>query len=296
MMAYSEDHIVLAAEYALGTLDADERAQVEAIMSIDKDFVAMVQAWEYRLGVLNQMVGSVEPRPEVWDRIRTAVGLAEPQEPLLLPEAPLPPPVASELVAAATAAENSNVIRLAIQLRRWRNIASFTSAIAAVLVAMIAVGIYQPDLLPEGIRPKPRTEVVEVKTPPAPAPPSAQYIAVLQKDGESPAFILTVDGATRNFTVRKVGAQPEPGRSYELWIVSDKLQRPRSLGVIGGSDFTARPVLSAYAPEVVNQATYAVTVEPEGGSPTGAATGPIVFTGKLIESVPPSAPAPAGPR
>jgi anti-sigma-K factor RskA len=296
MMAYSEDHIVLAAEYALGTLDADERAQVEAIMSIDKDFVAMVQAWEYRLGVLNQMVGSVEPRPEVWDRIRTAVGLAEPQEPLLLPEAPLPPPVASELVAAATAAENSNVIRLAIQLRRWRNIASFTSAIAAVLVAMIAVGIYQPDLLPEGIRPKPRTEVVEVKTPPAPAPPSAQYIAVLQKDGESPAFILTVDGATRNFTVRKVGAQPEPGRSYELWIVSDKLQRPRSLGVIGGSDFTARPVLSAYAPEVVNQATYAVTVEPEGGSPTGAATGPIVFTGKLIESVPPSAPAAAGPR
>jgi len=296
MMAYSEDHIVLAAEYALGTLDADERAQVEAMMSIDKDFVAMVQAWEYRLGVLNQMVGSVEPRPEVWDRIRTAVGLAEPQEPLLLPEAPLPPPVASELVAAAAAAENSNVIRLAIQLRRWRNIASFTSAIAAVLVAMIAVGIYQPDLLPEGIRPKPRTEVVEVKTPPAPAPPSAQYIAVLQKDGESPAFILTVDGATRNFTVRKVGAQPEPGRSYELWIVSDKLQRPRSLGVIGGSDFTARPVLSAYAPEVVNQATYAVTVEPEGGSPTGAATGPIVFTGKLVESVPPSAPAPAGAR
>ena len=206
MMAYSEDHIALAAEYALGTLDADERAQVEAMMSIDKDFVAIVQAWEYRLGVLNQMVGSVEPRPEVWDRIRTAAGLAEPQEPLVLPEAPLPPPVESELVAAAAAAENSNVIRLATQLRRWRKIATFTTAIAAALVAMIAVGIYQPDLLPEGIRPKPRTQVVEVKTPPTPAPSSAQYIAVLQKDGGSPAFILTVDGATRNFTVRKVGA------------------------------------------------------------------------------------------
>jgi anti-sigma-K factor RskA len=297
MMAYSEDHIALAAEYALGTLDADERAQVETMMSVDKDYAAMVQAWEYRLGVLNQMVGSVEPPLEVWDRIRTAAGLAEPQEPLVLPEAPpLPPPVASELVAAAAAAGNSNVIRLATQLRRWRNIATFTTAIAAALVAMIAVGIYQPDLLPEGIRPKPRAQVVEVKTPPTPAPPSAQYVAVLQKDGESPAFILTVDGVTRNFTVRKVGAQPEPGRSYELWIVSDKLQRPRSLGVIGGNDFTARPVLSAYAPEVVNQATYAVTVEPEGGSPTGLATGPIVFTGKLIESVPPAAPAPSSAR
>ena len=37
MMAYSEDHIALAAEYALGTLDADERAQVETMMSVDKD-------------------------------------------------------------------------------------------------------------------------------------------------------------------------------------------------------------------------------------------------------------------
>jgi anti-sigma-K factor RskA len=112
---------------------------------------------------------------------------------------------------------------------------------------------------------------------------------VLQKDAGSPAFILTVDGATKNFTVRRVGAQPEPGKSYELWIVSDKLQRPRSLGVIGGNEFTVRPVLSAYDPELVNQATYAVTVEPEGGSPTGVATGPIVFTGKLIETVPPAA-------
>jgi hypothetical protein len=35
-MAYSEDHIALAAEYALGTLDADERAQVETMMAIDR--------------------------------------------------------------------------------------------------------------------------------------------------------------------------------------------------------------------------------------------------------------------
>jgi anti-sigma-K factor RskA len=293
-MTYSEDHIVLAAEYALGTLDADERAQAETMMSVDNEFAAMVQAWEYRLGVLNQMVGLVEPRPEVWDRIRTAAGLAEPQAPLVLPE--VTPPVVSEVVVAAAAFDNSNVIRLSTQLRRWRNIATFTTAIAAALVAMIAVGIFQPDLLPDGIRPKPRTQVVEVKTPSAPAPASAQYVAVLQKEGGSPAFILTVDGATRNFTVRRVGAQPEPGKSYELWIVSDKLQRPRSLGVVGGNDFTARPVLSAYDPEIVSQATYAVTVEPEGGSPTGVATGPVVFTGKLIESVPPAAPAPSKAR
>ena len=92
MMAYSEDHIVLAAEYALGTLDADERAQVETMMAADKEFTAIVRAWEYRLGVLNQMVGSVEPRPQVWDKIKTAVGLSGSRARLVLPGSP-PAPV-----------------------------------------------------------------------------------------------------------------------------------------------------------------------------------------------------------
>src|SRR3979411_512977 len=96
MMAYSEDHIALAAEYALGTLDADERAQVATMMSVDKDFTAMVEAWQYRLRALDQMVGSVEPRPEVWDNIRTAVGLAELQAPLALPDTPTARPAAPE--------------------------------------------------------------------------------------------------------------------------------------------------------------------------------------------------------
>jgi anti-sigma-K factor RskA len=288
MMAYSEVHIALAAEYALGTLDADERAQVETMMSVDKDFTAMVQAWEYRLGVLNQMVGSVEPRPEVWDRIRTAAGLAEPQAPLLLPEAPPPPPPAApEAVAPVAPAENSNVVRLSAQARRWRNIATFTTAIAAALVAMIAVGVYQPDLLPEGIRPKPRTQVVEVKAPPVPAPPSAQYVAVLQKDGGAPAFILTVDEATKKFTIRRVGAPAELGNSYELWLISDKLPRPRSLGVVGSGDFTSRQVLASYDTDTIKAATYAVTIEQGGGSPDGAPHSAPVYTGKLVETVPP---------
>jgi anti-sigma-K factor RskA len=298
MMAYSEDHIALAAEYALGTLDAAERVQVETLMSIDTGFAAMVQAWEQKLGVLNQMVGSIEPRPEVWDRIRTAAGLSAPQEPLVLPEAgpaPLPPPpVAPEIVQPAAAAlDDSNIVQLSAKLRRWRSIATLTSAIAAALVAVISLQAYRPELLPEGIRPKPRTQLVEVKSPAAPAPaPSAQYVAVLQKDGGSPAFILTVDGATRNFTVRKVGAAAEPGKSFELWLISDKLQRPRSLGVIGGSDFTARPVLSAYDADTINAATYAVTVEQAGGSPDGKPTSAPVYAGKLIETVPPPAAAP----
>jgi hypothetical protein len=189
------------------------------------------------------------------------------------------------------AADTSNVVQLSGRIKRLRTIASFTTAIAAALVAMIGVQVFAPGLLPDGLRPKPGVQVAESKAPPAAVPaPSAQYVALLQKDGGSPAFILTVDGATRNFTLRKVGATAaDPGKSFELWLISDKLPQPRSLGVIGGGDFTARPVLASYDTATVNNATYAVTVEPAGGSPDGKPTSAPIFTGKLIESVPPAA-------
>jgi len=320
-MEYSEDHIALAAEYALGTLEADERAQVESKMAADGEFAAIVQAWEFRLGVLNQMVGSVEPPPELWERIRAAVAVGsigqepppivqqEPQEspPIVLPEAlqpplppppsPPPPPPEIELRDEFTppppqAAGTSNVIEVSQRAKAYRNLAAAMTAIAAVLLAIIGVQALFPRALP-GLGGKPRVEVAEVKTKPTPTPapslaPSAQYVALLQGAAGGPAFILTVDGATKNFTVRKAGAPPiDPGKSYELWLISDKLQnRPRSLGVIGASDFTSRPLLADYASDVINSATYAVTIEQAGGSPDGAPHSQPVYIGRLIETVP----------
>ena len=321
-MAHSEDHIALAAEYALGTLDAAERAQVETMMAVDTEYAAIVHAWEYRLGALNQMVGSIEPRPVVWDNNKAAIGQSTGQqapspaaEPVVaevtgVAEAPgdaeatgvTAQPVvaettripaateAAELPAVAEAApvavDNSNVVQLAGRVRRLRSIASIATALAAALIGMLAVQVYRPELLPDALRPKPRIQTVEVRTP-APSPvPSAQYVALLQRDGGSPAFILTVDAATKNFTVRKVGADAEPGKSFELWLISDKLPQPRSLGVIGGSDFTARPVLADYDAGTINAATFAVTVEQAGGSPSGSPTSAPIYTGKLIETVP----------
>jgi anti-sigma-K factor RskA len=278
MMAHSEDHIALAAEYALGTLDADERAQVETMMAVDTEFTAMVHAWEYRLAVLNQMVGSVEPRPIVWDNIKAAIHSTGQQATPVVPEATPP--------AVGHSNDNSNVIQWPDRARRWRNIASVATALAAALIGMLAVQVYRPELLPDALRPKPRIQTVEVKTPAPPPVPSAQYVALLQRDGGSPAFILTVDAATKNFTVRKVGTDAEPGKSFELWLISDRLPQPRSLGVIGGSDFTARPVLADYDSGTINSALYAVTVEQAGGSPDGKPHSAPVFTGKLIETVP----------
>ena len=368
-MAYTEDHIALAAEYALGTLDADERAQVETMMAVDPAFADVVRAWSYRLGVLNQMVGTIEPRPIVWENIRSELARTNfAQGSPALPEVSPPPPPVPELPSLDTAppelppedtkqaepqpppveplpveppaveppaieapevepseverppsearpdvvpvympqvhapdpeivrtppppvADNSNVIRLESRVKRWRTIASAVGALAAALLVTLSLQVFQPDALPGALRPAPRIQRVEVKTPAVPLTASSQYVALLQGQGGGPAFILTIDGATRNFTVRKVGATPEPGKSFELWLISDKLPRPRSLGVIGAGDFTARPVLGGYDAELVNGATYAVTVEQAGGSPDGQPTSAPVFSGKLIETVPPSQP------
>jgi anti-sigma-K factor RskA len=331
-MAYTDDHIALAAEYALGTLDADERAQVETMMAVDAEFAAVVQAWEFRLAVLNQMVGSVEPRPIVWENIRAAIGPmpvpreasveAPPPSPETQQAEPLPsvslqagpsqpeisrpepqraePKITSQFVpqdhgphrqiAQVPIVDDTNVISLERRVKRWRGIASAAGALAAALLVMLSLEVFQPDALPAALRPAPRVQTVEVKVPAPALGPSSQYVALLQGQSGGPAFILTIDGATRNFTVRKVDATPEPGKNYELWLISDRLPRPRSLGLIGESDFTARPVLAGYDSDVVNAATYAVTVEPAGGSPNGQPTSAPVFSGKLIETVPPGQP------
>jgi len=210
-------------------------------------------------------------------------------EPVAAPVVAEAPPVAVDRATDRStdrSIDNSNVIQLAGRAKRWRSVASVATALAAALIGMLAVQVYRPELLPDALRPKPRIQTVEVRTP-APSPvPSAQYVALLQRDGGSPAFILTVDAATKNFTVRKVGADAEPGKSFELWLISDKLPQPRSLGVIGGSDFTTRPVLADYDAGTINAATFAVTVEPAGGSPSGKPTSAPIYIGKLIETVP----------
>ena len=51
----------LAAEYVLGTLDADERTRANVLLDVDHSFRGMVRIWERRLGELHLMVEPVEP-------------------------------------------------------------------------------------------------------------------------------------------------------------------------------------------------------------------------------------------
>jgi anti-sigma-K factor RskA len=231
-MTISSDDDFAAAEYALGTLDASERATLAARRLREGELDEAIHGWEARLAPLAEATPEIAPLrdlfPAIEARIRGATQIA---------------PV------------NSTVVALERGVRRWR-----AAAIAASLVAaLLAVGF------------------VARETSRSAAP--HEYVAILQRDAGSPAIEVTVNLDKQELTVRPVAAQAPPGKAYELWLIDAKLGA-RSLGVVGDTSRAAN--LSAYDPSVVAGATYAVTVEPPGGSPTGQPSGAPVFVGKLI--------------
>lgn len=244
-MTMNEDREALAAEYVLGTLDADERARVQLMLETDPPFATLVHAWEKKLGELHHTIEPVEPPAHVWRRITARLD---------------GPPAQSG---------GADVIDLTKRLRRLRNAAVVSGTLAASLMMFVAVKEVSPNLLPGFLRP---------------AEPAQRFVAVLQEGNGSPGFVMTVDLKSKSFSVRKVGGDAPAGRSYQMWFVHPSFAGgPRSLGVFSDGVPDINATLAQYSPDIVNNATYAVSIEPLGGSPTGSPTGPVPYHGKLIE-------------
>lgn len=144
------------------------------------------------------------------------------------------------------------------QLRLWRG-----AALAASFVAFIAIG---SRFLP----------------PAAPGALAPTFVATLQKDATAPAFLIGLDEKAQALKVVALGTAAPTGKDYELWIIADGLPAPRSLGVVKPETAQLRPNFNGLAAATIRNATLAISVEPSGGSPTGAPTGPVVFTGKFV--------------
>jgi anti-sigma-K factor RskA len=72
-----------------------------------------------------------------------------------------------------------------------------------------------------------------------------------------------------------------PAQSFELWLIPAEGGQPLSLAVVG--DLDARIELKAsQALRLARGAKLAISVEPAGGSPTGAPTGPVILIGDVL--------------
>jgi len=152
-----------------------------------------------------------------------------------------------------------NVVQLRKQLNLWRGLTVGAAALAAALAAFVLV------------RPLPPPQLV-----------GGKYVAVLQPEGPGPAFVATIDLATGTVSALRVGAEPQAGKSYELWAVGGGREKPQSLGVIDASLKIPADKLGKIDPTSLSQTLFAISLEPQGGSPTGQPTGPVLYTGKLV--------------
>jgi anti-sigma-K factor RskA len=189
-------------------------------------------------------------------------------------------PVPTRPVPEAKIESSAEVVYLSRRVGHWRRLTVAFGAIAALLAVFIAVTMFEPGL-------NPLTWLSSgAYTAAAPATPGSRLVAVLQQEPTAPAFLLTVDPQKGTLIVRRVSAAPEPGRSYELWLISNRYPQPRSLGLVGADEFTQRAIPAGFDVDTMRNARYAVSLEPANGSPRGVPTGPVLFTGKMVEALP----------
>lgn len=140
----------------------------------------------------------------------------------------------------------------------WRGLAGFASVAALALAGLLAT--------PEPVRPP----VVIVL--------NATEAAAGTPGGTAPGSIVaSISGDGRAVVTQPVAqVAVQPDRVLELWAVPGS-GAPRSLGLISASGATVVPK----AQQLKGAAALAVSLEPTGGSPTGAPTGPVLYVGKL---------------
>ncbi len=167
--------------------------------------------------------------------------------------------IESRITAGSTAAPQLIELEtLRRRVHRWRGVAIAASSIAAAL--MLVVGLRET-----AFRNDPQ-----------------QYVAVFAKDDVLPAFYFTIDLKTRELTIRPVGAERQPGKTYQMWIASDQLgPAPQSLGLVDDTLAPTRKTLTGFDQSLLQKATFGVSLEPAGGSPTGRPTSPALHA-KLL--------------
>jgi anti-sigma-K factor RskA len=140
-------------------------------------------------------------------------------------------------------------------LRLWQGVSAL--AVAATLVLGVAL-----------LRP--------------PEPDGARYVAVLQSpDNQATGWVVELRaGGTLRLVPVGASAPVPPGRSLQFWTKPEGAAGPTSLGLVRAGQTVELPV--SRLPAVGVQQLFEITLEPEGGSPIGRPTGPILYVGRTV--------------
>lgn len=133
-------------------------------------------------------------------------------------------------------------------------------AIAATAAALLAIGL----------------QILPLK-------PTNSFAEIAQLSGPGDAARIRAALSADRTTLELRATRPVlagPSQSYELWLIPAEGGAPVSLAVLGSLD-ARLPLPAAQAARLTRGAKLAVSVEPAGGSPTGAPTGPVLFAGAI---------------
>jgi anti-sigma-K factor RskA len=75
MSALPEEFDMLAAEYALGTLDGADTARAEALEASDPQFSAALAGWRKKFAALDETAPALVPAADLWARIEKGISL-----------------------------------------------------------------------------------------------------------------------------------------------------------------------------------------------------------------------------
>ena len=145
------------------------------------------------------------------------------------------------------------------QLAFWRGLSGLATAAALAFAVLLATpGPSQPPLI----------VVLSAAAPPAGSDAGAVIPA---------SFVASISSDGRAMVTRPLNnVSVQADRALELWSLPAS-GAPRSLGLIAADKATVVKRGSV----LDGTAALAVSLEPPGGSPTGAPTGPVLYVGKL---------------
>jgi anti-sigma-K factor RskA len=115
-------------------------------------------------------------------------------------------------------------------------------------------------------------------------PELEQLATITSPNATAPAWELQADADLRHLrAIARGGATPQTGKSFELWALPDNGGPPVSLGLMPESGRLDRELTDAQRMALQGASKVAVSLEPQGGSSTGAPTGPVLFVADRVK-------------